>query len=81
MSRIIKRRTPSGRISARLSNDRIGKAHCSSCGSELHGMPRKSQKELRKLTRTEKRPQRIFGGYYCSACTREILRDKARSIK
>ena len=81
MSRIIKRRTPGGRASRRLVNDRIGKSHCSSCGAELHGMPRKSQKDTRKLTRTKKRPQRIFGGYFCSACTRETLRDKARSIK
>ena len=59
---------------------RSAKHKCPRCGREIHGMKRFLEGKMRKISKTEKRPQRIFGGYYCANCVREILREKARKI-
>jgi large subunit ribosomal protein L34e len=53
---------------------------CARCGREVYGTKRFLQGKMKKVSKTEKRPQRIFGGYYCANCMREILREKARKI-
>lgn len=55
-----------------------GKAECANCGSRLHGVPRKQGVELAKLSKTEKRPQRPFGGVLCGNCTRRLVKLEAR---
>lgn len=58
---------------------KLGKyAHCAICKKQLHGVPRKNH---RKLSKSEKKPNRIFGGYLCSSCSREKLKEKIRSEK
>jgi len=58
---------------------KLGKyAHCAICKKQLHGVPRK---KLRKLSKSEKKPSRIFGGYLCSSCSREKLKERIRSEK
>jgi large subunit ribosomal protein L34e len=59
---------------------RSSKHKCARCGCEMHGMPRHLQGKMSKLSKTERRPQRIFGGYYCANCTREVLKERARKI-
>lgn len=59
---------------------RSAKHHCARCGRELHGVPRMLEADMKKFSKTQKRPERIFGGYYCANCTREILREKARKV-
>jgi large subunit ribosomal protein L34e len=53
-------------------------AHCALCHRRLHGVPRRGTGELAKLSRTEKRPERAFGGTLCANCTRDVLVDRAR---
>jgi large subunit ribosomal protein L34e len=59
---------------------RTGTAKCANCKKPLHGMPGLSQNEIRKLAKTERRPSRAYGGYLCSNCTKELFRERARSI-
>ena len=47
---------------------------------ELHGMSRALEGQMKKISKSEKMPERIYGGYYCAKCTREILREKARKV-
>ncbi len=75
-----KRKLPSGRVVARFKRGKTRAAKCAKCGKPLHGMPRLHQADMRKLAKTEKRPERAFGGFYCSACTRELFREKARGM-
>jgi large subunit ribosomal protein L34e len=55
-------------------------AKCARCGEQMHGVPRLNASEMKKLAKTEKRPERAYGGYYCSACTRQLFKEKARKI-
>lgn len=75
-----KRRLPSGRIVIRIKRKKTGIARCASCGKILHGIPRLHSVKMRKLAKTKKRIERAFGGYYCTACSRELFREKARKI-
>lgn len=44
------------------------------CGSALHGTPAGT----RWLSRSEKRPERAFGGTLCHSCTEYVLKLKSR---
>lgn len=52
------------------------KHKCAKCGTVLAGTAR--ELPYKKLTLSQKRPTRPFGGYMCSSCTRKVLREKAR---
>lgn len=55
-----------------------GKAECANCGGRLHAVPRRKGAELRKLSKTQKRPQRPFGGVLCGNCTARLVKMEAR---
>ena len=76
----IKVRVPSGRIEIRVRKEKVGIARCANCKRELHGMPRLHPAELRKLAKTERKPSRAYGGYFCADCTREFFRERARAL-
>jgi large subunit ribosomal protein L34e len=76
----IKRRTPTGRVVIKIKRKKTKAARCALCGKPLHGVPRLNATELRKLAKTEKRPERAYGGYYCSKCSRELFKEKVRSL-
>ena len=74
--RRIFKRVPSGKVKkfyVKRENDR---ARCVACHNHLSGIPTKYS----KLSATQKRPQRPFGGYYCSKCTREHIKNKIRVL-
>jgi len=76
----VTRRTVTGKNVIVYRKGRIAAAVCSNCGRELHGIPRLTKLQLGKLSKSEKRPNRKFGGYLCSKCTKEFLRNAARNI-
>jgi large subunit ribosomal protein L34e len=75
-----KRRTPSKTVIIQTER-KVRRARCAVCGKPLHGVPRLKQTEMRKLPKTKRRPERPYGGYMCTVCTREQLRQKARGVK
>ncbi len=77
----VKKRTPGGRIVVHLKKKKPKVAKCAICKKPLHGIPRLTPKELKKLPKTKKRPERPYGGYLCSKCLKEILKEKARSLR
>lgn len=74
----IRVRLPSGRNVIKIKKEKPKAAACAVCKKPLHGVPRKDPVQLRKLAKTERRPERAYGGYLCSACSRELLREKLR---
>ena len=76
--RKVKKRTPGGRVVVHLKKKKIGKPKCAICGKPLHGMPRLIQSKFKNLPKSKKRPQRPYGGYLCSKCMREVLKEKLR---
>lgn len=61
-----------------MSFKKPSRAKCALCSAQLHAVPKRSQGELSKLAKTEKRPQRVFGGVLCANCTRRVLKEKTR---
>jgi len=53
-------------------------ATCALCGKNLAGMPRRGVHEKSKLSKTQKRPQRPFGGVLCANCTEAVIKEKTR---
>jgi len=54
------------------------KAKCAVCKTKLHGVPNRIPSEMRKLAKTQKRPERLFGGVLCHSCTQSVVKEKAR---
>lgn len=71
-------RTPS-KTTVHYKKKKPSKAVCSECGANLKGVPRERPYKMQKLGKTEKRPERPYGGVLCSKCTRKELIKKARS--
>lgn len=72
-------KTPGGRVVIHYESRRPGSATCAFCGKPLSGVPRLNPSGLRKLAKTEKRPQRIYGGVFCVNCLERFLKRTIRS--
>ncbi|MEM5882013.1 MAG: hypothetical protein QXS69_00915 [Candidatus Aenigmatarchaeota archaeon] len=55
-----------------------GYVKCAKCKGIIHGIPRANK--LKKLCLSKKRVNRIFGGYLCSKCVREEIKNKIRNL-
>ena len=44
------------------------RAHCRLCGAELHGVPVLKMNRFKNLPKTQKRPERPYGGNLCPSC-------------
>ncbi|HLD43223.1 MAG TPA: 50S ribosomal protein L34e [Candidatus Nanoarchaeia archaeon] len=73
-------RVPKGRV-IQYKKRKPKQHRCAGCGDALKGMPRASPAELRSMAKTQKRPERPFGGVLCSRCTRQRITVKARSME
>jgi len=77
-TRIVKRRTPKGRTSIHYLKQKPKKATCARCRASLGGVPRAIPSRLKKMTRSQRRVSRKFGGVLCSKCVRVVEKYKAR---
>lgn len=72
------RRTPSGRTSLLTKNKKPKQASCALCRSPVHAVPRESRAGMRKLSATQRRPERKFGGVLCGNCTSLVIKTRTR---
>ncbi|MGC9181363.1 50S ribosomal protein L34e [Thermogladius sp.] len=72
-------RTPGGELRVHYEKRRPSSAHCAICGRPLNGVPRLRPSQLRKLAKTEKRPERIYGGVVCPSCLAKLIRRSVRA--
>ena len=77
--RRVKTRTPKSKVKIVHTRRKPSKARCAICGKELHGVKRVLPSELKKYSKSQKRPSRPYGGYICASCLRKLMREKARS--
>ena len=47
-------------------------------GKQLHSVPRGRPYQIRKLSKSKKRPNRPYGGNLCSECARQVFKQEAR---
>jgi large subunit ribosomal protein L34e len=79
--RAVKTKVPGNRVTVHFTRKLPNAARCGNCGKTLHGVPRLRPADLKKLAKTEKRPERPYGGHLCSACSRKVFREKAVGLK
>ncbi|MEA1993980.1 MAG: 50S ribosomal protein L34e [Euryarchaeota archaeon] len=80
-SRSLKRKsvkTPGKRAVVHFKKKKHSKRVCAECGAELHGVSRGTPNEIKKLSKSKKRPVRPYGGYLCSSCMRKLIKEKVR---
>ncbi|MCK4435092.1 50S ribosomal protein L34e [Candidatus Bathyarchaeota archaeon] len=53
---------------------------CSVCGRPMSGVPHLSVSETRKLSRTQRRVWRPYGGQLCPKCLKSALKQTARTL-
>ncbi|KZX11222.1 50S ribosomal protein L34e [Methanobrevibacter curvatus] len=73
------KRTPGGKTVLRYKKKKPSKHVCAECGQLLHGVPRGRPYEIKKLSKSQKKPNRPFGGYLCSKCARKLFKAEART--
>ncbi len=74
-------KTPGGKTKISYRKREPSKARCAICGSILHGVARGRKNKIKKLSKTQKRPERPYAGVFCSRCVKEKIIQKARTIK
>lgn len=70
------RKTPGGRTVVHFEKRRPKPARCASCGKVLYGTARERAYKMRNTPKTKRRPERPYGGYFCSRCARKKLLKK-----
>lgn len=76
--RRVVRKTPGKRIVTHYVKRKPQKAHCATCGDVLKGVPQAIPSKMQNMPKTQKRPERPFGGVLCSKCLRLKLKNEAR---
>ncbi len=49
------------------------KAKCAGCGKQLAGVPRERPIKMQNMPKTAKRPERPYGGFLCTVCSRKKI--------
>ncbi len=75
------KKTPGGRTKVDYVLRKPKKLRCCNCGRELHGIKRSRPVKLSKTSKTQKRPERAFGGVMCSSCSRRAIINNSRGQK
>ena len=74
----VQKKVPGGRTTIHYEKEKSKPAKCSRCRQILHGIPRCHPSELRKLTRSQRKVMRMYGGQLCANCLRELLKEAVR---
>lgn len=76
----VSKRISGNKTAIHYRRKKVSKHKCATCGALLNGVPRGRPAEMSKLAKTEKRPERPFGGYLCPKCLKRAMIEKARSF-
>ncbi|MTK63520.1 MAG: 50S ribosomal protein L34e [Methanobacterium sp.] len=72
------KKTPGGKTVLHYKKKLPNKHVCAECGKQLHAVPRGRPYQIKKLSKSKKRPNRPYGGYLCSECARRLFKQEAR---
>ena len=71
-------RTPGGETVVHRRRFNTSKPVCAECKVELKGVARGNPAQIAKLSKTQRRPERPYGGVLCSKCMRKKFIQEAR---
>jgi len=72
-------RTPGGRVVYHYKHKRHSPARCMRCGAVLNATPTGPRSIIAKIPKSQRRPNRPYGGNLCPRCLREIMMTSAIS--
>lgn len=70
-------RAPSGRTVTHYEDKKNSQALCAICKKPLRGV---KTNKIHKYSKTEKRPERPFGGYLCHDCLERLIKLAVRGF-
>ena len=73
------RKTPGGNNVIHYKRRKPSHAKCGTCKTILKGVPREIPSVLASMSKSERKPERPYGGNLCSACTREKIKLQTRN--
>lgn len=79
--RRVRKKTPKGKIVTHYIQRRPSKSKCAVCKNPLLGMPNLVPHKLKKLSKTQRRPERPYGGYLCPACLKKKILLENKNLK
>ncbi|MHA1265215.1 MAG: 50S ribosomal protein L34e [Candidatus Helarchaeota archaeon] len=53
---------------------------CAECGHPITTIPRLRGPNIHKASKNKRRPNRFYGGYYCSSCLRKKIKSTVRRL-
>ncbi len=66
-------RTPGGRTVYHYRHKKHSPAKCARCGRPLNATPTAPRSIMAKIPKSQRRPNRPYGGNLCPRCLREVL--------
>lgn len=77
--RRVYRKTPGGKVVLQHKRRKPSAAHCAHCGIELLGVPKALPYKMENMPKSQKRPERPYGGVLCSSCARSQIVARTRA--
>ena len=77
--RRVTRKTPGAELVKHFEKRKPSAACCGTCGALLQAVPRARPYEMENMPKSQKRPERAFGGVLCSSCSRREIIKRARA--
>jgi large subunit ribosomal protein L34e len=71
--------TPGGKHVMHYTLRKHARAQCGKCGTFLQAVATGRPSVIHKLSKSERRPSRPYGGVLCSRCMRLTIKAKARA--
>ena len=77
--RRLQRKVPGGSTRLHYERKKPKAARCGNCGAVLKGIPRELPIKFKGMSKSQKRPERPYGGVLCSRCMRQTIVQKFRA--
>ncbi len=70
--------TPSGIAKTHYKKHGTSMKKCAGCGGAIKAIPRLRGPNIHKASKSKRRPNRIYGGYYCPSCLKKKIKSAVR---
>lgn len=77
----VKVKTPGNKLVTHYIKRKPSLAKCAVCKKPLLGVPNILTYQLRALPKTQRRPERPYGGYLCASCLKKQIIEKTLDVK
>jgi large subunit ribosomal protein L34e len=74
-------KTPGSKTVLHYRRRKPSKAKCAQCKKLLQGVPREIPTKMANMPKSQKRPERPYGGTLCSSCTRKLFKQSTRHVE